>query len=756
MPPVPASQKTNSPLDQGTLSLSKLNVGNPKIQLPPGGGFAAVQPASTQQGMTLRQAMLYAKSNPTSDFASTLGGFIVKGDADERAMHEGVDLSFAGRPSLQQMYSDHLAKSNVEMPGDSSLESLRKGFMDLLDKAGDDTVQQQQQEGGEKMLQSVEEGSQKEETANDANDLPGEIKANAETALGTAAGGVQSIFAPVTGIMQALSDKASDSNAMQDFASGNKVTGGILDLQDQLESKINEIAQAHPEAAKNIGDAANVLLATLGGESEAGAGALKTDIGDAANTTKQSVIDAAGPDGPGGAAAQMVSDAAGRVKEGAQAAGNKVLDAAQAIGDKAAGGKKAAGEGAKSLFNKIYGLPADTTDFLIKHPEFATPEALKNANIYNIGQDVQAAHAKASQGFSSAADLEKEVQEGLQTKIQALNQHAKEYSTLGNDSKPGAPRKLVKVDPDWLRNQLKKVAGVDIDKDGRVTHGDANSKINTADSPNGAQIMQNLWDTYGPEFAKGKMSQATFLKFRQSLATLANYKGGIDTVANEVSHSIRDNFNKEYRKQIPGLDEIDATHTKMQRDLEDSLTGLGTIDESRGLPRIKMNEGSASNIINAGKDTRGHLAARLENVAPGILKKIESANNFEGQWKSIFDDQGQLKEGALHNIKNAVNAGRDLRLEKLEKLLPGITDKLKLAKAAEDFHAAFGPKPGLYAGTALGLSGASTGATIGATIGGPVGAVIGGPLGMLTGMYAASPEVGLRVLRAFAKHAATR
>ncbi len=620
----------------------------------------------------------------------------------------------------------------------NTVKKVQGTIQDIGEHAADETVKQQQ-EGGQKMIKSVTDMAEQKPldiTGKTPQEIAGEV-AKAPSPLETASGAVQAIFAPITGIISAISDKASDSKHVQDFANG---VGPLVDLYDQLEKKIQEIEQAYPDEAKNIGDAANVLLATMGGETGAG----KADLGAAQDSVVKGITDIGGDGGPPGGGSGAVRApvtkptdvVAPEAKPGAKA-GAPVLDKEPskiaATIDKVA---KGAPLTAKSIFSKVYRISPESSDTLIQyahdHPEIDLHDALTQQNIHNLGKQVESEITKSKANVSSAGDIADEVQKGLQKKMQALNEHAKQYSTLGNDAKPGAPRKVVKVDPNWLKKKIQG-AGLSFDEDGRVEFRSSSDKvhpINVTDSPRGAQIMQNLWDEYGPKFATGQMSRDTFLKFRQSLAQIANYPGGVDTAIERVGHGIRDAFNKEYRKQVPNLEDIDIEHSKLQRDLDESLTGIATIDHSTGLDKINMNEGAIGNIMNADKETRAKMAARLETIVPGITKKITEAKQFEDEWKSIVDERGNLRENALMNLKNSLNAGRDIRLEKLEKLMPGITDKLKLIHAADEYHNAMKGLPGMYVGASA-MSQIFT----------------GNPLLGIAGAIATQPNVGLKILQ---------
>lgn len=131
--------------------------------------------------------------------------------------------------------------------------------------------------GAEKMGSAITEGAQKfaaapkvEKGMTLGQAAGAEAKrtgALLETGLGTAAGAVQSIFAPLTATMQ----KAADFTGVHPIQALEST---------QLGKSLNEWATAHPEAAKNLMDAI-----TVGGGALADVGAgnpLKTDLGTAA------------------------------------------------------------------------------------------------------------------------------------------------------------------------------------------------------------------------------------------------------------------------------------------------------------------------------------------------------------------------------------------------------------------------------------------------------------------------------------------
>lgn len=699
------------------LMTTSLNMGAPAQSEVPGSAPAIPAPYQIP-GKPLATLISYSKANPTSSIANLAKQYITSGAYDQQALKEGTDLSWAGRPSLSDMQEQ--TKPAVEKIADT----IEKPITDLASDAADKDAEQLK-EAGQGIEQGVLTNAGKESAESEQGDIPAEVGTDLETLDDTASGAVQGIFAPVTGLVQAISDKLSDQGAVQDFANGNKTTGGILDLYDQLGNKINELSAAHPETAKNIGNAANILLSTMGGETEAGEGVLNADVGDAANQTVKS-------------AAESAAQGSKVAAEAAQGAKESVINTAKGIKTgtaESAGGTiaKAAPFG-KFALAQYTGLSPESIDFFAKNPEVATPEAISTASLHNLGKDVESAiGAERSASVPSPADLAGEVKDKLTSKSQELREHAFKYPT-GSNSAINTEKGIVKVDPDWLRDQMqnKEIAGVDIDKEGRVTHGDADSKINPADSPTGARRMQDLWDTWGPKFATGKMTRPDFIRFRQSLAGMANYGGAFDDVLNKSADAIRSNFNKEYRSQIPGLEKLDKNHTQMTRDFEDSMKGLAVKDPVTG--EIKMQDDAASRILNATKNTKDEFGQRLEKLAPGILSKVQKAKDFSNDWSKIVDENGHLKENALNDIKNSVNSGRDIRLQKLEGIMPGVTKRIQFIKAAEDYNNAMGQKVGTYVRGGLGLTLALHNPVLG------IGALM-----------TANPRAGLMVLRAIGK-----
>lgn len=238
----------------------------------------------------------------------------------------------------------------------------------------------------------------------------------------------------------------------------------------------------------------------------------------------------------------------------------------------------------------------------------------------------------------------------------------------------------VKVSKNFIENQFKTAAGV-MFKDGKA-FSVGSSQVRDAKD---VRAVQNLYDLWKPVFDKGKLSTTEYLNFRSDLAKMAKFERDIGKSSDleNLSGIIRANLNSTYRKQIPGLKELDDLYSVEKTQLDELSKGL-------------------------------------------------------------IDKNGNLTDAAINRVANATGKGKDLLLERLEKLVPGITHKIQILKAIEDIQgAAEGRQVGAYTKTALetsGLVGAVTGLTTGNI-----------PLlaGSLALSIVTSPKAAVPLLRAF-------
>lgn len=138
---------------------------------------------------------------------------------------------------------------------------------------------------------------------------------------------------------------------------------------------------------------------------------------------------------------------------------------------------------------------------------------------------------------------------------------------------------------------------------------------------------------------------------------------------------------------------------------------------------------------------RSELDAFAKKSVKGLAEldaKYAPERQLLGKVKSaIYNADGTLKDNAVQKIANLTGKGKELAIERMEKIVPGIREDLNILKAIEDVQAAGGQKVGTYM-RAIGGVGA--------------GAAVGGPVGAILGVLATSPKVGIALLRTYAKY----
>lgn len=232
------------------------------------------------------------------------------------------------------------------------------------------------------------------------------------------------------------------------------------------------------------------------------------------------------------------------------------------------------------------------------------------------------------------------------------------------------------VSQNFLDTQLKDAAGVSIE-DGRITT-NAAAKVRDARD---VRALQNLYDTYQPVFKRGAMTTNEYLNFRADLAKLARFERDVGKSADleNIAAQIRAKLNEKYRGNIPGLKELDQTYSTEKQLNEELRAGL-----------FKKNGEPVANFIN--------------------------------------------------KVARAIGTGKDEQLAQLEKIIPGITQRLKVQNAIEDIQRASGNKVGTYTKSTLEAGGVVLGAMMGNIH------ILAGALA--TAIFA-SPEIAVPLLKVF-------
>lgn len=257
--------------------------------------------------------------------------------------------------------------------------------------------------------------------------------------------------------------------------------------------------------------------------------------------------------------------------------------------------------------------------------------------------------------------------------LKAISERTKEVSETGKAYEPIKTEPgIVKLKPTDLQQLVAENTGLKISARGKLLSEASSSIRESAD----VSKLQTFYNRYQPLFEKGQMTRAEFLNMREDLATLAHFenKPGKSVPLQNLSGIMRGKLNTAYRNQIPGLEKLD---------------------------------------IKFGKETSELKALR----------------------KNYFDNNGNLKDNAISTIANLTGKGKEMVAERMEKVSPGITQKIRILKALEDIQANRGQKVGTYV----------KGATGGYLLSG------GNPLAALLTVILSSPDMAVPILRGWGK-----
>lgn len=226
----------------------------------------------------------------------------------------------------------------------------------------------------------------------------------------------------------------------------------------------------------------------------------------------------------------------------------------------------------------------------------------------------------------------------------------------------------IQVPPDMIANALKKY-GFDLDGENNV--------VATADSitrtPADINAIQNFVDNWGD---KTELTPNQFLNMRSDIGKIAGFGEGKSSGATIFAK---------------GYDGQGGLYADINDQLRPEITGLAEKDAEMA-PQIKM---------------------------------IDQAK------RDFLNPDGTFKDGAINKIANAGGVGKDNLLGRMEQISPGITDGIKVLKAAEGIERANGIKVGTYTRGILEGSAAIT-----------------GNIPLLVGAIISSPESAVQIVRA--------
>jgi len=299
----------------------------------------------------------------------------------------------------------------------------------------------------------------------------------------------------------------------------------------------------------------------------------------------------------------------------------------------------------------------------------------------------KAAKSTVGYGVSQATGLEKGTIEQIIKSPDEFTAHAQATnvrSAIADDVYKVIQKNLNDLsDTGKLYNEIRQAEGnVTIPQTGvkeiLERHGlqlnDENKILQTAESVPISSVdksaLESFIGTYGKEET---LSNNAFLNTRKALDNLAKYETGKTDAPRRIARELRSFYDNLGKNQIEGLKQLDETYA----------------------PQVKQ------------------------------LNKLK---------KDYFTSTGEFKDGAINKIANLTGKGKDATLARLEQIMPGAGQRIKVMKAVEDIQAASGMKVGTYIRGGIAVGGAAT-----------------GNVPLIVGAIIAQPEIAVPLLRGYGK-----
>lgn len=283
-----------------------------------------------------------------------------------------------------------------------------------------------------------------------------------------------------------------------------------------------------------------------------------------------------------------------------------------------------------------------TANLIKKTAGFATSQAT-GLNPETISQIIKTPNAfNASEAaLMDRGTLANQVKTAIDTRLTALSETGANYQSVRES---GA---ITSIPQGTFQSVLSKY-GLKLDDAGKIIRDRASVPMKTGD----VSALQDFLDIYGKE---GDLNANEFLNTRKAAAAIADFDTTKSDIANKIGEDLYATLNNVARKQIDGLEALDAQYS----------------------PEVKL------------------------------LKQIK---------KDYLAPDGTLKDGAINKIANLTGKGKDKVVSRLEQVVPNIKEQVNILKALEDIQLDKGQKVGTYVRAAAPGFIASGGNPIGAAI----------------------------------------
>lgn len=308
-----------------------------------------------------------------------------------------------------------------------------------------------------------------------------------------------------------------------------------------------------------------------------------------------------------------------------------------------------------------------TTGLVGKTAKFGVSQATGlNPETISAIQENPGAFSKAGIAENTRTNLGQSVKDTIDQRLTSLSDTGKGYQSIKET--PG----YVDIKPLETLNADGTYKRADLNtilKDNGIVVVDGKVKTTAESLPlNSADktALEDFLNTYGNEKV---LSNNAFLNTRASLSQLSKYDAAKTGNLQVISRQLRAYYDGLGKEQIPGLATLDAKYA----------------------PEVQQ------------------------------LKQIKT---------DYLNPNGDFKDGAINKIANLTGKGKDQILSRLEEIHPGVTQRIKILKAAEDIQNASGIKVGTYA-----------------RAGGAVAGFATGNVPLIVGAILATPELAVPIIR---------
>ncbi|MGH7249606.1 MAG: hypothetical protein ACREGC_01395, partial [Minisyncoccia bacterium] len=209
--------------------------------------------------------------------------------------------------------------------------------------------------------------------------------------------------------------------------------------------------------------------------------------------------------------------------------------------------------------------------------------------------------AKENLSQYSREGIANEVKTSIDKRLEDLSSTGKEYQAIRKNGES------VQIPKGTVQNVLDQF-GIKLGKDGSIKTSAESTPMSSADK----NALQDFTKTFG---TKNELSSNAFLNARKALSNMAKFDAAKTDASTSLARGLRGAYDSLGKDQLTGLKELDAKYSP-----ETEL--LQQIKRDYLKPNGEFKDNALTKIANLTNEGRQNILARLEQIKPGIGKKI--------------------------------------------------------------------------------------------------------------------------------------